>query len=78
MSISQIHIGLWYTRRSTLARPFVGVNRKRSLMSLSLLLLLGSRMSCSSYLNGFCVGGKVAVQLLFCRVLLPRFVQNNA
>ena len=34
-------------------------------------------MSCSSCFDGLSDGNQVAIQLLFCRVLLPGFVQNS-
>ena len=35
-------------------------------------------ISCASYLSGLLDGREVAIQLLFCGVLLPGFVQDSA
>ena len=60
--------------RPTLARLCERVHKKTSLMSSSLLL----QQCCSSNLDGLGDGRQVAVQLLFCGVLLPGFAQYSS
>ena len=62
----------------TLARLCEGFHRRTSLMSSSLLFQQFSGMSCQSYLDGFKDEKLVAVQLLFCRILLTGFVKYSS
>ena len=57
--------------------PCKGVHRSTLLISSSLLLQQCSA-SCSSNLDGFRDGWLVVVQLLFCGILLPGFVQYSS
>ena len=64
---SRLHLvsALSFAGQPTLARPYAGVHERTLLMSSFLLL---------SFLNGLWNGRRVAIQLLFCGVLLPGFV----
>ena len=65
---------MWiFAGQSTLMCPCVGVHRRTS----HYFILTSPRLPSSSYLDGLWDVWWVAVQLLFCRVLLPGFVHNN-
>ena len=57
----------------TLAGPCVGVQRRPFILTSPAV----SNMFCLPFLVGSRDGWQVAVQLLFCRLLLPEFVQNR-